>query len=336
MNPAPAVDPLKTRVVQELKHTSPLLGARFDPTGHFVVASAQDNTLQRWSLVDPANSKKTSLVGHKSWVRALAFTPKPRLLFSGDYTGRILVWGIDAEAPQPVKTIEAHKGWVRSLAVSPDGQWLASAGNDQLVRIWSTSDGSPVRTLRGHTCHVYAVAFAPRGNLLVSGDLKGVVKVWDAASGKEARTLDASVLSKYDTTFHAEHGGVRSLAFSPDRSLLACAGITEVTNAFAGVGKPAVVLFDMKTGQRKQLLMPKADFRGTAWGVVFHPSGFVAAAGGGNGGALWFWKPDQPQAFHTVTVPNNARDLDLHPDGHRLAIPCFDNTLRLYDMTPKA
>ena len=36
------------------------------------------------------------------------------------------------------------------------------------------------------------------------------------------------------------------MAFNRDGSLLACAGITDVTNAFAGVGKPAVALSMMR------------------------------------------------------------------------------------------
>ena len=29
-----------------------------------------------------------------------------------------------------------------------------------------------------------------------------------------------------------------------------------------------------------------------------------------------------------------ARDLAVHPDGLRLAVPCFDQSLRVFDLTP--
>jgi WD40 repeat protein len=327
--PVPKIDPAKTHEVKEYKHASPLIGCRFDPSGKFVFAGAQDNSVVRWHL---ESGKKTALIGHKSWVRALAFAAKEKLLFSGDWAGRILAWPVDAEQLSPVRTLEAHRGWVRALAVSPDGQTLASCGNDHLVKLWSVADDKLFREFAGHDCHVYNTAFHPDGKHLVSADLKGVVKVWDLNKGEAVRELDAKILYKYDPSFMADHGGVRSMAFSADGSLLACAGITNVSNAFAGVGNPLVVLFDWTTGKQKQLLRPKANFQGTAWGVVIHPAGFIAGVGGGNGGVLWFWKPDAAQDFFSLKLPNNARDLDLHPDGRRLAVAFADGAVRVYSM----
>jgi WD40 repeat protein len=323
------VNPTKTHLLKEYKHDSPLLGCRFDPSGQFVFAGAQDNSVVRWHL---DSGKKTLLTSHKSWVRALAFAAKEKLLFSGDYAGRILAWPADDEQPKPVRTLEAHRGWVRALAASPDGTMLASCGNDHFVKLWSIPGGELIRELTGHACHVYNVAFHPDGKHLISADLKGVVKVWDVTNGATERELDAKILYKYDPSFLADIGGVRSMALSADGSLLACAGITNVSNAFAGVGNPLVVLFDYKSGKQKQQLRPKTPFQGTAWGVVIHPAGFIAGVGGGNGGMLWFWKPDNAQDFFNLKLPNNARDLDLHSDGRRLAVAFFDGAVRTYGM----
>lgn len=320
------IDPARTRLVLDLRHNSPLLGCRFDPKGKFVFAGAQDNSIQRWEL---SSGRKTTLEGHRSWVRGLAFHKGK--LYSGDYAGRVFVWQADAQMPRLEHSIEAHRGWVRAVAVSPDGQLLATCGNDHLVKLWNLADLTLERELAGHSHHVYNVAFHPSGQFLVSGDLRGIVKQWEVSSGRETRTLDASVLYRYDTTFRADIGGIRSMAFNQDGSLLACSGITDVTNAFAGVGRPVVVLFNWQTGSR-QLLRPATNPQGTLWGVGFHPTGFIAGAVGGSGGSLWFWRPDQPQSFHTLALPNNARDLHFHPDGRRLAIPFFDGAVRIYDM----
>ncbi len=328
---AGAANPTRTRLARELRHNSPLFSCRIDPTGRFVFAGAQDSLIHRWDLT---TGQRVALTGHRSWTRALAFLAGPRQLVSGGYDGKVIWWQADAAAPAPLRTVAAHRGWVRAVAVSPDGRLLATCGNDNLVKLWSAADGASVRELAGHTSHVYNVAFHPDGRHLVSGDLHGRVKQWDIASGTEVRALDATVLHRYDPTFRADIGGVRSMAFSCDGSLLACAGITDVSNAFAGIGRPVIVLFDWATGARRHLLRPQANFQGTAWGVSFHPAGYIVGVGGGSGGALWFWRPTAAQSFHTLALPNNARDLDLHPDGRRLAIAFFDGAVRVYDMAP--
>jgi WD40 repeat protein len=334
MNPAPSkpvVEPAQARLVQELKHTRPLLGCRIDPTGRFVCAGAQDQGVVRWEL---AGGKKTLLAGHKSWVRALAFAARDKILFSGGYEGNILAWPVESGSSTPLRTLEAHQGWVRALAVSPDGQVLASCGNDRLVKLWSVHDGRLLRELEGHGSHVYNLAFHPAGRHLASADLKGVVKVWDLQTGGMERELDASALYRYDPAFMADIGGARGMAFRGDGAVLACCGITDVQNAFAGVGKPLVLLFDWPAGKPRPL-RPRENFQGTAWGVAFHPAGYVVAVGGGNGGVVWFWKGDGPQDVFTLKLPANGRDFDLHPDGKRIAVACADGAVRIYDLGPK-
>src|SRR5207237_9978377 len=64
------LNPARTRMVQELRQGSPLLGCRFDPSGRFVFAGTQANTVERWEL---ETGQRVTLTGHLSWVRALAF-----------------------------------------------------------------------------------------------------------------------------------------------------------------------------------------------------------------------------------------------------------------------
>lgn len=324
------ITPARTRLALELRHTSPLIGCRFDPSGRFVFASAQDNTIQRWDL---ATQAKVAFTGHRSWVRGMAFHTASRKLLSTDWNGKLIVWPLDAATPQAERIIDAHTGWVRAIAMSPDQRQFATCGNDNLVKLWNVADFTVVREFEGHTSHVYNVAFHPSERMLVSGDLRGNIKQWDLTTGRETRQMDASAIFRYDPTFRADHGGIRGMTFNADGSSLACAGITNVTNAFAGVGNPAIVLFNWATGARAQVLRVQPAFQGTAWGVVFHPHGYVIGAGAGNGGGIWFWRPTTENSVQNIAVPNNARDLAMHPDNRRLAVPCFDNVLRIYQLS---
>ena len=64
------IEPTKTHLTKQLKHTSPLISCRFDPTENYVFFGAQDSRVWRWHI---SSNVKVELAGHESWVRGLAF-----------------------------------------------------------------------------------------------------------------------------------------------------------------------------------------------------------------------------------------------------------------------
>lgn len=330
----PAAEPEKTHVVREFAHKSPLIACRFDARGTYIFASAEDDTVQRFEL---ATGKAAALAGHESWVFAMASHPDGQTLVTGGGDGALLWWPAAAEKPEPLRRVHGHHGWVRALAISPDGTTLASCGNDRVIRLWSLADGSPLLELPGHEKPVYRLAFTPDGRLLVSADLQGLVIAWDHRPGKEARRLDAAKLYAYNGGQGVDYGGVRDLALSADGKYLACGGLIEASNPLGAVSTPAVVLLDWQAGTEARLLRPREDIKGVIWGLRFHPAGFlIAASGGTGGGVLWFWKTDQVHEFFKLRLPNTARDMDLHPDGLRIATAHHDGKVRISLMRPKS
>lgn len=338
-----AVEPDKTHLVREYKHDSPLIVCRFDPTGRYVFASAEDRTVRRWDLeASGEESPSATFSGHESWVFALAVSPDGHSLVTGGGDGLVRVWSASAEGAehQPLRTIEAHDGWVRAASISPDGERVATCGNDRMVRIWSLAEGERILELSGHERPVYAVGFDPTGEALVSADLHGRVIQWDPRAGKEVRRLDASELYSYNEGQEVDYGGVRELAFCPGMNRIACCGLINASNPLGAVNDPAVVVIDLASEEPKpRLYHSKETISGVAWGIRYHPDGFlIVVAGGTGGGHLWFYKQDEAgeNEFASLKLPNTGRGLDLHSDGRRVAVAHHDNTLRIYSMTAKS
>ncbi len=327
-------DPMQTHVVKSFANEASLVSCRFDPAGRFVFVGLQSSKVVRWDL---ASGAKTDFAGgHESWVRAIAFTNKGETLLTGGHDGRLIWWPTAAEKPAPLRTVEAHAGWIRAIDISPDAQFIATCGNDLKVKLWKADDGSLFREFSGHERHVYNVAFHPSGKNLVSGDLVATFIDWEVETGKQVRTFKAATLHKYDPTFMADYGGPYCMQFAKDGKQFVCGGITNVSNAFAGVGNPAFCTIDWESGKETLAQLTKANLQGKAWGLALHPEGFtIGAVGGGAGGHLFFWKPGEKNEFHTLNLGNAVRDLALHPDGIQLATAHHDKQLRLCAMRPK-
>jgi len=88
-------------------------------------------------------------------------------------------------SPDAPTSFGAHKSEVKDVAFSPDGKTIASAGADNMVKLWSVPDGKPIRTMEGHDWIVTAVAYLKDGKTLISAGLDQTIRLWDVASGKE-------------------------------------------------------------------------------------------------------------------------------------------------------
>lgn len=348
---SPKIEPEKTHVVLEQAFPRPLNACYWEPKNRFIFVGSEDLGISRFDLQSKAI---VPMVGpHDSWVRAIGTTPDGEVTFSGGYDGRLIWWPTDAEQPEPIRVIDAHQGWIRALAVSPDGRHIATCGNDLAVKLWDVQSGELVRAFDGHQWHVYNVSFSPSGEWLVSCDLRGFVKVWpvdgeitDDDSAKategESATTDAvklvsrdlpqiESLYKYDTTFRADIGGARCMSFSKDGARLAVGGVTNVTNAFAGIGNFAVVLINFADGQVMVQCGPKEKVNGTAWGITQHSQEFWIGLGGGSGGGwFYFWRDDNAEEFFKLKLKNDGRGMAVSPDESRIAVAHADRNLRIY------
>jgi WD40 repeat protein len=331
-----AVDPQKTELVLEHAFDRPLTACHWASNGRYILVGSEHFGIHRFDL---QNKAVTHLVGpHDSWVRAIGTSPDGSVAYSGGYDGRLVWWPIEGEKPEPIRSVDAHDGWIRALAVRPDGARIATCGNDHMVKVWDSGSGEAVAELAGHQWHVYNVAFSPAGDRLVSCDLRGHLRLWDTSGESEVQLIaelpQLEALYKYDTTFRADIGGARCMAFSLDGKRVAIGGVTKVTNAFAGVGDATVLIVDLESQKVAQQYSPKESVRGTAWGIVEHPAGFwVGMTGGGGGGWFYFWRGDESAEFFKLKLKAEGRGMSVSPSGQFFAVAHADRNLRIYSPT---
>ena len=394
-------DPAKASEVKKFSHAEALTNCRLDPTGKYVFAGAEDFGVYRWDL---ETGEKVIYRGvHDSWVRRIDFSVDGKQILTSGWDGRIVVWDVEPESlktvelpvekdtdettansgeksdgetkpeiervvDSPVRVIEAHRGFSRWVHAGPQGKYIATCGNDKIVKLWDARRWKLKKEFVGHGRHPYAVMIHPDGESLVSEDLMGEIFVWNAKTGQRTRELK-SVMTGFDNKFQADMGGARDMAFNADGSLLGCAGITNVVNSFAGQQDPIICIVDWQSKEITSHLRTKSNAAGIAWGVHFHPEGYVVGAmGNQNGkGTVEFWsladeveepaeakpmsegcedgasddsaddkteekKPRDIKPFHVVEVDKAVRGLDFTADGRRFVIACSDGSLRIYDM----
>ena len=86
-------------------------------------------------------------------------------------------------------TFSGHEGQVLDLVFTPESRTLVSAGMDNHVKLWSTSNWEALSTLQGHEKSVNSLALSPDGETLVTGSSDATVKLWNLPEREVMRTL---------------------------------------------------------------------------------------------------------------------------------------------------
>jgi WD40 repeat protein/DNA-binding SARP family transcriptional activator len=298
-------------------------GLLISPDGRTVYSGGHDKRAFAWDLTGDRSLVRPFAVARPfvrddpdQLPRGLAISPNGRALALGNSDGTVDF--LDAQSLRRRRSLRALRGFVGAIGYSHDGRLLAVAGERGQVTLWETGTLRPAGALSGLRTVVQALAFSPDdrrlavaelGSEVVAGDPLSVtgagVRMWDVRSR-------APTAPRFETT-------APSLAFSPDGSLLAAAGILRPTE-----------VRDARSGR----LVAKLPTPGDGRSVAFSPDGAYLATGHYDGtGQLWStktWKPvGRPLEGH-----NKRRFLWMKftPDGSTLATAGQDGAVALWDV----
>lgn len=140
-----------------------------------------------------------------------AFSPNGRLVALSNGMRVVAVWDV-VEHKELHRFEQSDK--TNALAFVSGERLVVAAGRS--VRLWDTDEGVPLTKFRAFRKFADALAVSPDRKLFAAGDRAGVVRVWDSASGREVKEYEWGV------------GEVRELAFSPDGTTAAAAGVSAV------------------------------------------------------------------------------------------------------------
>jgi len=320
------------------------IDAAFSPDGRLLAVGGRAIPPALW---DTSSGREVATFPNKSVdAPQTLFTRDGQSLIFASEDGRVRCWHFGPTRTVPAELPKIDKElW--AIAYSPDGTTVASAGDDNLIRLWDPQDCRLKSTLKGHAYLVASVSFSPDGTRLVSGSFDSTVRIWDLQNHQPPVVINGHV------------GTVRAVAFSPDGRKVASAGSDRILRLWdAETGKPlssmnghrdtihaltfgvggkilvtasddrTIKVWDAETGAEKASLVNfKKNF-----GVAFSCDGSQLVSSDDTGTVtLWdtaTWTKQKVLKGSDAGV----RGISLSPDRKLLATACTDSKVRIWDM----
>ncbi|MDM8524858.1 hypothetical protein QUF80_15930 [Desulfococcaceae bacterium HSG8] len=283
--------------------------------GDSIYSAANDGTIRRWKI-HPAESplekgmNRAQVVDLENELASSAISPDGNKVSVGFADGKLKMFSLP-DLKLLWENTKAHSAKTKRIEFSPDGKYLASAGFDDLIKLWNTGTGELIQTFKGHDDAVHAVAFSPDGKFIASASYDGKIGLFKI--GKEEGEL-----------FPAHVGEVYSVAFDASGKKLVSAGSEEGEIKLWNIqkSKPELIKEFPKSGQK------------ILWAAISPDGRRVAAVG--RDLLVHIFNANTGKAEHAFVGHEQAIwRVEFSPDGGQVATVSSDGTLRFWDLETK-
>ena len=147
------------------------------PGTQLVLTASADKTVQLWER----GATKMIYKGHSDCVRGLAVISSIQFLScSNDAT--VKRWNMAGDCLQ---TYYGHKSFVYSVDLLPDAASFVTSGEDQAVKVWTTSSSNPQQTLPVPAISAWKVIALSNGDIAV-GCSDGSIRIFSCSTVRAA------------------------------------------------------------------------------------------------------------------------------------------------------
>jgi len=169
----------KNQVLKKMPYNASAV--KYSRNGKYVLASDKRGNLRTWelsnlqdfpvsSIIETYSKKNSTIYAIESDSINCYIANKEKLIYCYGNKGHVN------------HILKGHTKTPKCLALSKDGKILLSAGEDQRVYVWNTSNGKLVTTVEGVIKNVSGIAYTKDGQGLVIAFELGQIKYWDLIS----------------------------------------------------------------------------------------------------------------------------------------------------------
>jgi eukaryotic-like serine/threonine-protein kinase len=225
---------------------------------------------------------------------------------SGGADGRLRLWNL--QTGQAGFNILAHHDSITSMVFEPRQQFLVTAGRDNAIRVWRSTDGSRVAESGGLAARPSSLGISEDGETVAWGGADGKIRILSLPDLKPRRTI-----AGHSNDIRAD------ILFTADSSRLITGGVDKT-----------IRLWDW----RDQQSTPLIEYDGhtdAVYSLAMSPDGKTVVSAG-HGGIAHVWSISEALARATYEHEDgHVISVRFSPDGKLLVSGDHNGRLRVWD-----